>query len=62
MLPKEPKMKKGLGETLARNLRGTAAEKLAMFEKLREKGVDRRELAKIEDALRTFAAMQKGKD
>jgi hypothetical protein len=42
---------------------GSAAQKLAMFEKLRESGafesVSRRELLKLENMLRTFAAMEK---
>ena len=60
---KEPNAKKSIAETLARNLHGTAAEKLAMFEKLRERGAfdgeDRRELVKLENMLRTFAAMER---
>jgi len=44
-------------------MQGTAGEKLAMFEKLRERGafegVDRRELTKLENMLRTFAAAEK---
>ena len=60
---KEPKAKKSIAETLARDLQGTAVEKLAMFEKLRERGafdgVDRRELLKLENMLRTFAAMER---
>ena len=59
---KEPKAKKSLAETLARDLQGTAAEKLAIFEKLQAQGafegVDRRELIKLENMLRTFAAME----
>jgi hypothetical protein len=35
---KAPKVKKSVAETLARDLQGTAAEKVAMFEKLRERG------------------------
>ena len=60
---KEPTATKSIAETLARDLQGSAAEKLAMFAKLRERGafdaVDRRELAKLENMLRTFAAMEK---
>jgi hypothetical protein len=48
---------------LMRDMQGTAVEKLAMFEKLRARGafegVDRRELMKLENMLRTFAAMEK---
>ena len=58
------KPKKSTAETLLRDMQGTAAEKFAMFEKLRERGafdgVDRRELLKLENMLRTFAAMEKG--
>jgi hypothetical protein len=66
MLPKrkQRKAKKTLAETLARDLQGTPAEKLAMFEKLRDRGaferVSQRELLKFENMLRTFAAMEKG--
>jgi hypothetical protein len=60
---KERKAKKSIAETLARDLQGTAAEKLVMFEKLRERGafagVDRRELHELQNMLRTFAAMEK---
>jgi hypothetical protein len=65
MLPKrkEPKAKKSIAETLARDLQGTAAEKLAMFEKLKAAGgfskVSAAELRKVENMLRTFAAMEK---
>jgi hypothetical protein len=59
---KEPKAKKSVADALLRDMQGTAAEKLAMFEKLRERGafegVSRRELAKLEDMLRTFAALE----
>jgi hypothetical protein len=63
---KEPKAKKSVADALLRDMQGTAAEKLAMFEKLRERGafegVSRRELTKLEDMLRTFAALEKGSD
>jgi hypothetical protein len=65
MLPKrrEPKVKKSIAETLARDLQGSAAEKLAIFEKLRKRGafegIDWRELAKLEGTLRMFAAMER---
>ena len=58
MLPKrkEPKAKKSVAEALMRDMQGTAAEKLAAFEKLRARGafdgMDRRELLKIENMLR----------
>jgi hypothetical protein len=60
---KEPKPKKSIAETLLRDMQGTAVEKLAMFEKLQVRGafegVPRRELAKLESMLRTFAALEK---
>jgi hypothetical protein len=60
---KEPKAKKSIAETLARALQGTAAEKLAMFEKLGERGAfdgaSQRELLKLENMIQTFAAMEK---
>jgi hypothetical protein len=60
---KEPKPKKSIAETLLRDMQGTAAEKLAMFEKLRGRGVfdseDPRELEKLENMLRTFASAEK---
>ena len=50
---KAPKVKKGIVETLAHDLQGSAAEKLAMFEKLRDRGafggVSQRELLKLEN-------------
>jgi len=61
---KELKPKKRIAETLLRDMQGTAAEKLAIFERLRARGafegVDRRELLKLENMLQTFAAMEKG--
>jgi len=60
---KEPKAKKSIAETLLRDMQGTAAEKLALFEKLKARGgfdgENRRELVKVENMLRTFAAMEK---
>jgi hypothetical protein len=60
---KEPKAKKSVAEMLMRDMQGTAAEKLALFEKLRAAGgfakVPRTELQKVENMLRTFAAMEK---
>jgi hypothetical protein len=49
--------------TLMRDMQGNAAQKLAMFEKLQARGAfdgeDRRELLKLENMLRTFAATEK---
>ena len=60
---KEPKAKKSIADALLRDMQGSAAEKLAMFKKLRERGafagVDRRELLKLENRLRTFAATER---
>jgi hypothetical protein len=60
---KEPKAKKSVAETLLRDMQGTAAEKLALFEKLKARGgfagEDRAELLKVERMLRTFAATEK---
>jgi hypothetical protein len=60
---KEPKAKKGIADALLRDMQGTAAEKLALFEKLKARGgfdgEDRRELLKVENMLRTFAATEK---
>jgi hypothetical protein len=60
---KEPKVKKSIAEALLRDMQGTAAEKLAAFEKLQARGafvgMDRRELLRIENMLRTFAATEK---
>ena len=60
---KVAKPKKSTADVLLRDMQGTAAEKLAAFEKLRARGafegMDRRELLKIENMLRTFAAAEK---
>ena len=60
---KEPKAKKSVAEALLRDMQGTASEKLALFEKLKARGgfdgEDRRELLRVENMLRTFAAMEK---
>ncbi len=60
---KEPKAKKSVAEALLRDMQGTAAEKLALFEKLKARGgfagEGRAELSKVENMLRTFAAMEK---
>jgi hypothetical protein len=60
---KRPKAKKSMVEALMRDMQGTAAEKLAMFEKLKAAGgfanASAAELRKVENMLRTFAAMEK---
>jgi hypothetical protein len=60
---KEPKPKKSVAEALLRDIQGTAAEKLALFEKLKARGgfagEDRAELLRVERMLRTFAATEK---
>jgi hypothetical protein len=60
----EPKPKKSIAEALLRDMQGTAAEKLALFEKLKARGgfdgEDRAKVLKVENMLRTFAAMEKG--
>jgi hypothetical protein len=58
---KEPKAKKSMVEALMRDVQGTAAEKLALFEKLkagRSANACAAELRKIETILRTFVAMK----
>ena len=65
MLPKrkEPK-RKSIALTLIRDLQGTAAQKLAMFEKVRAAdgfaNEDPADLAEAERMLREFVAMDKG--
>jgi hypothetical protein len=60
---KEPK-RKSIAMTLMRDLQGSAAQKLAMFEKVRAAGgfakEDPADLAEAERMLREFAAMEKG--
>ena len=60
---KEPKAMRSIAETLLRDMQGTAAQKLALFEKLKTRGgfagEDRAELLKVENKLRTFAATEK---
>jgi len=60
---KEPKLKKSVAEALLRDMQGTAAEKLALFEKLKARGgfagEDRAELRKVERMLRAAAATEK---
>jgi hypothetical protein len=62
---KEPK-RKSIAATLLRDMQGTAAEKLALFEKLKARGgfagEDRAELLKVENMLRTFTATEKGSE
>jgi len=65
MLRKRKETKReSIAATLLRDVQGSAAEKLALFEKLKARGgfdgEDRRELLKIENMLRTFAATEKG--
>ena len=61
---KEPQVKKSVAEALMRDIRGSATEKLALFEKLKTRGgfdgEGCRELLKLGRMLRTFAAMEKG--
>ena len=61
---KEPKAKKSILETLVRDMQGTGAEKLALFEKLNAAGgfanASAAELRKVENMLRMFAAAEKG--
>ena len=60
---KEPK-RKSIAMTLMRDVQGSAAEKLRMFEKVRAAGGFAKEdpaaLAEAERMLRAFAAMEKG--
>ena len=60
---KEPK-RKSIALTLMRDMQGTAAEKLALFEKLKARGgfaaEDPRELREAENMLEMLAAMEKG--
>jgi hypothetical protein len=57
----EPKDKKSMVEILMQDMQETAAEKLALFEKLRAAGgfanASPAELRKVENMLRTFATM-----
>jgi hypothetical protein len=62
---KEPKAKRRILETLLRDMQGTGAEKLALFEKLKAAGAFVNEpvrvLGKAETTLRGLAAMEKGR-
>jgi uncharacterized caspase-like protein len=55
--------RESVAEALLRDMQGTAAEKLALFEKLKARGgfagEDRAEILKVERMLRTFAATEK---
>jgi hypothetical protein len=61
---KAPKVKKSMVEALMRDMQGSAAQKLAMFEKLKAgrgfASASAVELRKVENMLRTSAAMEKG--
>jgi hypothetical protein len=63
---KEPRAKKSIVEMLMRDMQGTAAEKLVIFEKLRAAGgfakESAAELKKVEKMLRALAAMDKGSE
>ena len=60
---KKPKARKSILETLMRDMQGTAAQKLVLFEKLKAAGgfvsASATEVAKAEMTLRAFAAMEK---
>jgi hypothetical protein len=57
---KQPKSKKSVAEVLLQDVQGTAAEKLALFEKLKARrgfaGQDRAEVFRVERVLWTFAS------
>jgi hypothetical protein len=61
---KKPKAKKSMVEALMRDMQGSAAEKLALFEKLKAAGgfanASAAELRNVENMLRTFVAMERG--
>jgi hypothetical protein len=61
---KEAKAKRRILEMLLRDMQGTVAEKLTMFEQLKLAGAfvneSAAELAEAEKTLRMFAAMEKG--
>ena len=60
---KEEKAKEGILETLLRDMQGTGAEKLVLFEKLKAArgfaNASPAELRKVESMLRALAAMEK---
>jgi hypothetical protein len=61
---KEEKVRRSVLETLLRDMQGTAAEKLALFERLKTAGAFVNEpavgIAEAEKTLRMLAAMEKG--
>jgi len=63
---KERKPKKSVAEALMRDMQERPLRGWAMFEKLRERGafegVSQRDLMKLENMLRTFAAAEKGSE
>lgn len=60
---KKERKRKSIAETLMRDMQGSPADKLAMFQKMKAAGgfakADPAELKAAEDMLRTFAAMEK---
>ena len=60
---RKPKAKKSMVEALMRDVQGSAAQKLALFEKLKAAGAfanaSTAELREVENTLRTFAALEK---
>jgi hypothetical protein len=60
---RKARKRKSIALTLVRDLKGTAAQKLAMFEKVRAAGgfanEDPADLAQADSMLREFAAMEK---
>jgi hypothetical protein len=60
---RKERKRKSIALTLIRDLKGTAAQKLAMFEKVRAAGgfanEDPADLAQADSMLREFAAMEK---
>jgi len=60
---KEPNARKSILETLMRDMQGTAAQKLSLFEKLKAAGgfanTPATELRKVEYMLRSLAAMER---
>jgi hypothetical protein len=61
---RETKARKSIFDTLMRDMQGTPAQKLVLFEKLKAAGgfvnAPSAELRKAEDMLRALAAMEKG--
>jgi len=62
---REPKARKSIAEVLLRDIQGTAAEKLALFEKLKARGgfagEDRAELLRVERILNLFTDKKRKK-